>query len=292
MKFKKLLCGAFAMLFIAACFNLSAFSATLRPPNAPPPPPPKLSKEISGYEYIDKLIKIAREEKATFKKAADGSTKYAKGNGSWCAHFVSWCAKEAGITETIIAKQSNADGSWYAKNATLTYFFKTWLSTTGQKNIEKYGKFSNRTDYKPEKGDLIYFKWSNANKDTTFSHVGLVLSSDDKYVYTIEGNSDKGTIKENFYSKDNKTIVAYAKPKYSSIEPLINTYKTGTYFVYDSGLNLHTGPETSFKKLKTKIEIYSKIVITKINGIWGQTKYNGVSGWVNMELLTNYPEYV
>ena len=70
-------------------------------------------------------------------------------------------------------------------------------------------------NYKPKKGDIILFTWSsNPNQfnpndfSTGFSHIGIVTSSDDNYVYTIEGNTSN-TVAERKYKLDCRDIDGY-----------------------------------------------------------------------------------
>jgi hypothetical protein len=99
---------------------------------------------------------------------------------AWCAIFVNWCAREAGISTSVIPNKTSTSGflSYYkSKNR-----FKTW-SQIRQKN------------YKPKAGDIIFYSGSSGG---SVCHVGYVVSA--KYsgsslvLTTVEGNySDKVT---------------------------------------------------------------------------------------------------
>ena len=84
----------------------------------------------------------------------------------WCACFVSWCANQCGyISDGIIPKFAGVG--------------------TGINWFQNRGQWQGR-GYHPKPGDIIFFDWDG---DGYGNHVGIVESSDETYVYTIEGNS-------------------------------------------------------------------------------------------------------
>jgi len=84
----------------------------------------------------------------------------------WCACFVSWCAHKCGYVEDGIIPKFAVVGHGMS-----------WFKNRGQ--------WQGR-GYHPKPGDIIFFDWDG---DGLGNHVGIVESSDDTYVYTIEGNS-------------------------------------------------------------------------------------------------------
>lgn len=85
---------------------------------------------------------------------------------AWCAMFVSWCARQAGIPESMINNSSMATCSGNPANSG-SYAF----------HIEKKMKSS----YTPETGDVIFFSSSGT---TSGQHVGLVEYVSGGYVHT------------------------------------------------------------------------------------------------------------
>lgn len=81
----------------------------------------------------------------------------------WCAAFVSWCYDKAGKEEPIFI-DCNAGGI-------------SWFEALGQWADADY------RDIAP--GDCIFFDW---DLNGLANHVGLVIGTDGKKVYTIEGN--------------------------------------------------------------------------------------------------------
>lgn len=116
----------------------------------------------------------------------------------WCAIFVSWCAAKSGVSKSVLPRQANADRSWAKK----------------QKVYHKSQQWGG--NYKPKRGDLIYFSWSVRD---WADHIGMVWKTKTKngktYVYTIEGNKRDQVVKGE-YELSNKYILGYASPKYKT----------------------------------------------------------------------------
>ncbi len=103
----------------------------------------------------------------------------------WCAIFVSWCAKQAGLldTENLPRYAVCDDGiRWFIKNA-------EWYS----REIE------------PKAGMIIFFDW---NDDGVSEHTGIVEKCEEGIVYTIEGNS-QDVCRRKWYAIGDKTIIGY-----------------------------------------------------------------------------------
>ena len=109
------------------------------------------------------IIGVAKTQLG-YKEGYNNDTKYGTWYGlpnqPWCAMFISWCARQAGIPTSVLKNSAVA-----APDA--KYF-----------NIPYYDGAS----YTPKSGDLFFTK--------SFSHVGLVYYVDGSYFYTIEGNSN------------------------------------------------------------------------------------------------------
>ena len=108
----------------------------------------------------------------------------------WCACFVSWCAHKCGYIEDGIIPKFAVVGhgmSWF-------------------KNRDQW----QGRGYHPKPGDIIFFDWDG---DGLGNHVGIVESSDDTYVYTIEGNSGD-RCKRRTYFISSSMIMGYGIPAY------------------------------------------------------------------------------
>ena len=154
------------------------------------------------------------------KTANAGSANYTKFgrdmgcNGyAWCDAYVDWCFVKA------YGKES-------AKR--LLGGFSNYTPTSAG-----YFKKMNRYYEVPQKGDIIFFK--NAQR---ICHTGIVIGVSNGTVYTIEGNTSKGSsvirngggVYQKQYSISNSRIAGYGRPDYSIIsENLTNLKATAEY---------------------------------------------------------------
>lgn len=161
----------------------------------------------SANDKKSKLIEIAKSQLGIKERSADSDDiKYndwyygqrvinngKSGEYAWCAVFVSWCAKEAGISENIIPKHCN---------------------TTDMKNmlINNGGILHLKgTSYTPVKGDIIFFGF-NASR-----HVGIVDYTSGNTVYYIDGNNIQTTPHGVHYSNCSLTrsdLYGFVTPNY------------------------------------------------------------------------------
>ena len=143
----------------------------------------------------DDIIGVAKTQLG-YTEGANNATKYGTWYGlpnqPWCAMFISWCARQAGISKDIL--QNSAVAAPDAK-----YF-----------NIPYYDGAS----YTPQKGDLFFTK--------SWSHVGLVYYVDGSYFYTIEGNSNTTGSSEGTSVVTNRRKISnfyFGVPNYNSGAP-------------------------------------------------------------------------
>ena len=158
----------------------------------------------SSTDLRSSILKIAAGELGN----TNGS-KY--GSGAWCAHFVSWCARQAGVEKNVIANSGYAT----ADDLGVLYF--------GRKIVNGKRTEIDYSQYVPQKGDLIFFDWENngicMKTPESFygDHVGFVESFDlnKKEVKTIEGNSSNA-VRRKTYSINDVNIKGYGIPSYPS----------------------------------------------------------------------------
>ncbi len=153
---------------------------------------------------VEKIIKIAKAEIGVKEKAYNnvkyntwyyGKPVSTSNNSSsqyaWCAVFISWCADQAGIPESVIPKTAGAS----------TYY--NWFKSRGL--FYKYNKTT------PKPGDVIFIDWEKGHGGV--DHVGIVVSVENGIVTTVEGNySNK--VSCNTYSLNSGYIVGYGRPNY------------------------------------------------------------------------------
>ena len=192
---------------------------------------------------------------------------------AWCASFVTWCARQAGISTSTVMNSVSCDN------------FVSKFKSRSQYKTRSSG-------YKPVAGDLIFFLSSGSNR-TYASHVGIVVGTDKTNVYTIEGNTTRGFVNYKSYPLSSTYIVGYAVPSYSGTTgkygdfALKNGYvEPGIYAVNSSSgiLNLRSGPSTSFSSLAT-IPTGTVITVSDASGDWGLVNYRGKSGWVSLNYV-------
>ncbi|MBQ1520438.1 MAG: CHAP domain-containing protein, partial [Clostridia bacterium] len=116
--------------------------------------------------------------------------------GPWCAMFVSWCARRAGIPADVI---SNA---CYARIGTANpYYFL---------NLDFYEK----DQHEPAPGDLAFFDWPNQSGE--WNHVAIVYCVGEGRVYMLEGNTMHNNAEIRAFALDEPIIKGYAVPRYAS----------------------------------------------------------------------------
>ena len=129
--------------------------------------------------------------------------RYRADNAAWCASFVVWSARSAGIDESIIKT--------------------TGYATADDLGVQYVGRSADRTvgiNYTPQRGDLIFFDWASngfcykAPASFYGDHVGIVTGvSSEGYVHTLEGNSN-GMVRERSYLLSDVNIKGYGIPNY------------------------------------------------------------------------------
>ena len=132
---------------------------------------------------------------------------------SWCAIFISWCARQAGIPTSIISNATYAcAGSDYGDF----------------KNLDFYSRGS----YTPKVGDLIFFDWPG--DPTHWDHVEIVIGVDSSNVTTLGGNTSSNDVKTRSLSLSNSYIRGYGVPKYTSKldAPYVYSIATGPWKTY------------------------------------------------------------
>lgn len=120
---------------------------------------------FAAYENNYKNTGNQRVDIVEIAKTQIGNTNGNKyGYGSWCAHFVIWCARQANVGSDII----ETTGFACADDMRVPYY--------------------SRESYMPKAGDLVFFNWPSTS--SSWDHVGIVEKVyDDGRVQTIEGNN-------------------------------------------------------------------------------------------------------
>lgn len=215
-------------------------------------------------DYQSLMVSTAQKYIGTAEPKGDDQfiTAYNKTVGTsfnmetaWCAIFVTYCARMAGVPTTVIPNF-----------ASCTVSIDTFWKPKGLWKLQTSG-------YTPKPGDLIYYDWSGNRK--TAQHVGIVKQVSGNNVITIEGNTSNPAGKTQYdgvysktYAKSSKYIFGYAAVNYpsssssaSATETKVSSMVKNTYIgnyqtwlnkTYNSGLNVdgECGPKTKTESVK------------------------------------------
>ncbi|MBQ3665118.1 MAG: peptidoglycan-binding protein [Lachnospiraceae bacterium] len=124
-----------------------------------------------------KVVQVALEQ-VGYKEGNNNNNKYQQelgygNNQAWCAYFVAWVMKSAGVPTDLYA--------WNIRG----------LAACADPDTVVSGTYHSReSGYVPKPGDTIYFLWNAHRGIYSFSHVGIVVSVTDGKVKTVEGNRD------------------------------------------------------------------------------------------------------
>lgn len=120
----------------------------------------------------------------------------------WCMTFIQWLFKDSGLLPIKTASCSAL-----------------------------YNEFKKRGQIvaDPEPGDIVFFKWNTSNYPC--QHVGIVLNVGGSAIISIEGNTsinsnDNGGSVMRRSRPRNKSIVAYARPRYENVPTTSDTPTT------------------------------------------------------------------
>ena len=207
------------------------------------------------------IIAIAKTqigyEEADGASRYDGAVSGTFSNSS--AAFLGWCANEASAPEAVIPRTADV---------TKLYAY-----------YEEKVKIHNPDEHLPAEGDIIFL-----TKNGEIDLCGLVLSSDDEYVTAIIGD-ENGAVRKKMYSVTLSKIYAYATPDYN----ISAVHTPGKHMTTASALNFRSEPTTS-SSIYCTIPLGTVITITSIRGDWGQTEYNGNTGWVHLDYVVPYDD--
>lgn len=155
--------------------------------------------EVGAASGADAIVAVALAEEG-YTEGANNDNKYGayfgNNNVAWCAYFISWCARQAGIPESVIKTNAWAGSMGSSKG-------------TGNFGAPYYPKGS----ITPKKGDIVYYGWGSS----TSQHVEIVVSTTSSTITSIGGNTGGGTrvYIHSGYSFTSSDIVGYERPNYS-----------------------------------------------------------------------------
>ena len=202
-----------------------------------------------------------------------------QGNGMsygyyWCASFVNWCLRQAGVPESATAGVEVSCQRWFA-------------------DCKAEGIYRSKGGYIPKLGDIIFFKDKGSAVDST--HVGLVRYSDGNYVYTVEGNTSNGSeyssngeyVALKSHKLSSSYIVGYATPKYGENKTLRRVdYSGGFYsigdYISEGEIEIYSDEALTVKQNKS-IPAFSLFKVTKLDKNHVKITYDGAEGYISPE---------
>lgn len=194
----------------------------------------------------------------------------------WCAMFVSWCASQARIPQSVVTRFASCTVgvNWFRAQ-------KRWYDS-------KY--FGGK--YTPVKGDIVFY--SDIASQSLSTHVGIVVGLNGKYLHVIEGNATNASVCEytniDSRSLNSSYVIGYGHPNYSRTAQSEPT-KYEVWQVSVDSLNMRKSASTSSNLLTSLpygTEVNVKKFSVKNDYIWGYTTYKSKSGWIALD----YCEYI
>ncbi len=189
-----------------------------------------------------------------------GKLDNGQGNGMsygyyWCASFVNWCLRQAGVGEEASAGAEVSCERWIAA-------------------CRESGIYNSKSGYIPQSGDMIFFRDLNSSRSAT--HIGLVLYSDGSEVYTIEGNTSDGSgysedgeyVALKSYELSSAYIVGYASPEYDGTDrgkgiDYSGDFLTKGEYIISSDTKLYSTDKLN-RESKEELEAFSLVVVTEV----------------------------
>lgn len=149
----------------------------------------------------EKMVKIAQKEIGA--KEPTGDDKYIKwynketGAGfpldvPWCAIFVSWCARQAGLGREILEPFASCGAG------------RRWLISKGLYKTRR------ETGTGAQPGDLIFYDWTS---DGAPNHVGIVEKNVNGTLTVIEGNKSDA-VGRRTVSSTSVSVIGYGRLKF------------------------------------------------------------------------------
>ena len=187
----------------------------------------------------------------------------------WCAAFVSFCLRRAGVSASVAPSHVNCT---------------TWLNLfkKGSSNYSYYARGS----YKPLMGDIVFYR--SASTSRASDHVGLVIGTEGDRLFAIEGNTSNGVYIKSYKLSDTY-IVGYAVPKYKS--NIKSSALSGKYVVNaETSLNLRSGPSKEYGVIAS-LKNGTDLTLRRIEGDWAYVTANGKTGWISTKYLAPIEAY-
>lgn len=145
----------------------------------------KAEEESTQCEGGDWIAAVAQKEYDTYRNTA---YNYQYGSSPWCCNFVSWCARQAGISKEVIKN-----------TATVQTMYDDLINNAGAKVVST-----------PQRGDLVFYKYTNYDS-SRFHHIGIMTSATE----SVQGNVNNTWWKGKPSALNNIKEMVYVRPAYN-----------------------------------------------------------------------------
>ncbi len=133
------------------------------------------------------LATVAQKE---YDAYAGQSYNYQYGTSPWCCNFVSWCARQAGISTDVITSTE-----------TVQTMYDRLINDSGAEVVSK-----------PQRGDLVFYKYTDYDSEK-FHHIGIMISGTE----TIQGNVNNTWWRGKPDGLNNIKQIVYVRPAYNDV---------------------------------------------------------------------------
>lgn len=149
--------------------------------------PAPVSGTSSNYQKADgnKLASVAEKEYNTYHGQ---KYNYQYGSSPWCCNFVSWVARQAGISTDVMKS-----------TATVQTMYDNLINACGATVVTS-----------PRRGDLVFYKYTDYDS-ARFHHIGIMTSATE----TVQGNVNNTWWKGKPNALNNIKEIVYVRPAYN-----------------------------------------------------------------------------
>ena len=206
---------------------------------------------VQIYDYTDYYLNSSNGDaddicSLALGEVGNGGSKYwtntnawTGGADDWCAIFLGWLLEQVGV--------SPSDVGWSASCS-------AWYNGAHSKHIYH----SKNGSYKPQPGDIVFFNYGGSIS----THVGLVISFNDGFLSTVEGNTgtnDFNTSKVSegeYHVKYDDAVIGYASMSNYYIKTAASGGKISSNLVVAKTDSSYKGGKVSLNSSeRKKIEI-------------------------------------
>ncbi len=166
--------------------------------NAASTPAAKSLPALTGDQRAD-TVNIAKSQ-VGYVEGSGNLNAYGQELGNngqeWCAYFVVWCLKKAGVVERPTSGSTTANVTWFQKKG-------LWHNKQAMAWNYNGNSCNGVVDsaYVPQAGDFVAIE-NNGSASDGPDHTCMVVKVDSSWVYTVEGNISNAVV-ERKYSRTN-----------------------------------------------------------------------------------------